>query len=146
METALKVVLAVAALAAQALGLTRWASRRNRLVNRIRSYVQLADDLEAHDPEGAALVRDLAKPFVRQLVEAERKSAGRRLDWAAVATWLLLVGPAVGFAVWAWMHGEWWKWLALVFSALWALIWSVAAWTQLWKPHEAEVADEGDRI
>jgi hypothetical protein len=148
-DIALKVILAVAALAAQAVGLARWASGRNRLLNSIRSYLQLANDLEAHDAEGAALVRDLAKPKVRQFVEAERASAARALDPAAIATLILLVGPALGFFVWAWTRDEWWRRPVIVFSALWALIWGAAGWTQLWKAHEAEaaeVADESSRM
>lgn len=133
-----RILPSLLAFALSALGLALRASRRSRMLNRIRAYSQLADDLQQDDPERAALVRDLAKKAVDRFVDAERVSLDRRLDPSAVAAALLLVVPGVAVFAWAWTADEWWKWPLILFSGVWAVLWALAGSTQLWKAHEPD--------
>jgi hypothetical protein len=139
-ETALKVL---AALGAPALGLAIRASRGNRLLARIHSYVQLAKELDRFDPESAAEVRDLAKQTARQLVEAERASLARRFDPAAVFATLLVLVPGAALFAWSVTVDEWWKWPLICAAVGWALVVTVAGWQSAWRPHDPDEQPAG---
>jgi hypothetical protein len=84
------------------------------------------------------MVRVLQQRAVHRFVVAEHTALSRRLDPAAVFAWLFLVLPAIGVFVWAFTLDDWWKWLLIVFSGVWALVWGGVGATQLWKSHEDE--------
>lgn len=131
-----RILPSILAFVLSAVGLALRASRRSRTLGRIGAYNRLADDLQEHDPQSAARVRNLATRAVSQFVEAEQASLDRRLDPYAVFTWLLLVVPAAGVFVWAWTFDSRLKWPVILFTGLWALVWGGFGWTQLWKAHD----------
>jgi len=126
------------------LGAAARASRRNRQVHRIQTYSQLAADLERDgDNEGAALVRDLRKLAVRQFTTAESEALTKRLDPASIATWVIVVLPALGVAFWAFTWDAWWKWPVIVFLLVWAIAFGIVGGTQLFTKQEPEATDSG---
>jgi hypothetical protein len=134
-------ILQLAAVAlVPALGVAARASRRNRQLQRIRAYSQLASDLSNDgDEEGASRIRELRAIAVRHFADAESEALGRRLDPASVATWIVVVLPAAGVAIWAFTWNDWWKWPVIVFLLAWALAFGIVGATQLFKkPEDAD--------
>jgi hypothetical protein len=130
----------IAAVTAPVLGAAVRASRRNRLVGRVRTLHNLADEIEAHDTAGAAALRALAARRVQQLAEIEEQALRRRFDPAAPFAFALFVLPAALASFFAWKYKGWWTWPVLLISAAWTVIVIVAAWSQFWK--EREVAEQ----
>jgi hypothetical protein len=118
------------------LGFALRASRRTRLRNQAVSYVKLATTVEEADPASAALVRELVGETVTALVESERRSLTRRFDPSALLTIALLVTPAAIVFAWALTRSEWWAWLVIGGSVVWAVLVVVGGVQNLWVAHE----------
>jgi hypothetical protein len=48
-----------------------------------------------------------------------------------------LTVPSILVLSWATTWDDWWKWVVIVFAALWTVVWGIAGLTQLFK-HEEE--------
>ena len=87
-------ISAAAVVLAPLLGSAFRASRRNRLVGRVRTFITLADDVEAHDPASATALRQLASKGVEQFIALERVALDRRFDPAAPFAFAIVLSPA----------------------------------------------------
>ena len=99
-------------------------------------YLQLANDLQERDPDSATLIRDLVGETVEDLVALERKALRRRFEPMSLVTVLILTVPSIAVLIWATTWDEWWRWIVIVFAALWTLVWGGVGVTQLFK-HES---------
>lgn len=119
------------------------ASRRNRLRRRVNQYVQLANDLQEHDPESADLVRGLLAETVEKLVFLEQKALRRRFQPSSFIAVVVLVVPSVAVLVWAATWDTPWKWLVIVLTALWTVVWGGVGLSQLFSLETDEQEAEG---
>jgi hypothetical protein len=118
------------------------ASRRSRLVTRARAYSELADKIEAHDPDGAAAVRQLVAELTERVVAQERASLGRRIEVAGVVAWALFIAPAAIGSYFAWTRPGPWTWPVLLVSVAWAVLCTAAAWGEVVKVPEPPASPE----
>jgi hypothetical protein len=133
----------IAAVVAPVIGAAVRASRRSRLVARIRMLHALAAEIEPHDQAGADALRALAAQRVQQFTEIEQQALRRRFDPAAPFAFAVFILPAGLGSFFAWKYGGWWTWPVLFVSALWTAIVIAAAWSQFWTEHKAaEQADQ----
>ena len=116
------------------------ATRRNRLVRRIRTYIALADQLEPHDAESAGVLREIASIRAGRLIALEHASLTRRVDPAALFAFALFILSAAIAAYFAWTRSGWWTWPVLLISGAWAAIVLAASRSEFWKERE-EIAE-----
>jgi hypothetical protein len=115
-------------------GLGVRASRRNRLLGRIRTYTELADDLEPKDAASAAVLRQLVSETVQRLATTDRAALARKFDAGTFIAFLLFLSPSVvGFVV-SLPPQAWWDWFVLGLSAAWTLIVIAALWESITSP------------
>lgn len=126
----------VGAVGAPVLGLLLRSSRRNRLLQRVRTYTELADELDSRDPESAALLREVVTQTVRRIVQTEQAALARRLDPGAIVMAVLITSPGFVGLVLAWHHHDWWRWPVLFISALWVILMTATGWQTAWQAHE----------
>jgi hypothetical protein len=70
-------------------------------VNRIRTCVQLAEELEPFNPEGARELRAIARQFARQLIERDRRALTHGVDAAGIVALVVLLVPGAALFWWA---------------------------------------------
>jgi hypothetical protein len=132
----------IAATLARSLGVALGASRRNRVMRRIRAYHALAAELEEKDPDSADALRDVAAKWVKRFARLEEASLARKFDPATFFPYLFFLAPGVVGSFYAWTREGWWTWPAIVLSAFWTFIVLSAAWSQFWETEQAEQAEE----
>jgi hypothetical protein len=98
------------------------ASRRSRLIARVRTLHALAAEIEPHDPAGANALRALPAERVQRLTEIEQQALRRRFDPAALFAYAVFILPAGLGSFFAWTYGGWWTWPVLIVSASYAAI------------------------
>src|SRR5436305_7775864 len=104
-------ISALAALLGPLLGLAVRASRRNRMVGRIRTLNTLANDVAPNDPASAAVLRELVSKRVERLAALEHASLARRFDPAAPFAFVFFfILPAGIASYFAWTRSGWWTW------------------------------------
>jgi hypothetical protein len=135
-----KALSALAAVAIPTVGLLLQASRRNRLQQRIRDYLTIANEVAAHDVEAAAGFRRLASEAAQTLIRREERWLHRKIDPAAVVAILFLTVPAATVFGLAWTWESGWKWPTILLTAVWTLLWAGVGATQLWKERGDEDA------
>lgn len=110
---------ALGAALAPAIGLLLRSSRRNRMTRRIEYYLDLAENLEQHDPASAADVREMARQTVQALLARDRQALARKLDPATWFGGLLVASPGAVVFVLGVDSDGWWAWVALVGGGVW---------------------------
>lgn len=131
------VIPALTGLIATALGLAVGASRRNRLISRVRAYNGLAAEVEPRNPTAARALDEVASELVDRLTVTERKALRRTFEPAYVLALALLLVPAGIASYFAWTNSGWWTWPVIVLSILWTMLWVMGSWGQFWTEHEA---------
>jgi hypothetical protein len=131
-----RVLVAIAGLATPLVGLALQASRRQRLVDRIRTYTELAKEFEESEAETARGLRRLAKKTAGRLIETEEASLDRQFEPIAVVAFFLLAAPGLAGLLLLWPLDEWWRWVLIIASALWVLLIAAVTKEQLWKPNQ----------
>jgi hypothetical protein len=128
-----KALSVLAAVGIPALGLILRASRGNRLRQRMKEYLGLAEEIADHDSKAAAEFRRLASEAAHLLVLKEERWIRRKIDPSAVFAILFLTLPAAGVAVWAWTWDSGWRWSTVVVATIWTLLWGGIGITQIWQ-------------
>jgi hypothetical protein len=128
---------------ARVLGIAFGASRRKRVMGKIRAYDSLANDLEEKDPASASLLREVGSKWVQRLVEIEEASLARRFDFAALFPYLLFTALLVLGSYFAWTRHGWWTWPALLVCGFLGTLFIMAAWTEFWVPDHEEESSAG---